>query len=216
MGEKARTRTQLASALVAGGLLVALAITLLVVRPAPVKAWATPPCAFLTGGGWIVHYGAHANFGIGGGCKQGSPTWGHLEYIDHGISLNVHGTSITAYLFVDQGTGVDPKTHQPTGTREICGTATTNLYGDVNFAVRAADLGEPGVNDQFDIRLTDMSGAPVYDTTTQCVPHFLGSFAPCAPGNGGGGNNQLHKPNPSNTGNFGGPCPADFGGGTIG
>jgi len=190
---------------------------LFVVKPVPVRAQVTPPCDFMTGGGWILHYGAQANFGVGGGCKQGLPTWGHLEYIDHGISLNVHGTSITAYIFIDQGTGVDPKTHQPTGTREICGTATTNLYGDVNFAVQAADLGEPGVNDQVDVRLTDpASGAPVYDTSTECFPHFLGSYVPCAPGNGGGGNIQLHKPNPSNTGNFGGSCPAAFGGGTIG
>ena len=217
MSEKARTTTKLASALVAGGFL-AVAMTLLVVRPAPVRAWATPPCDFLTGGGWIVHLGAHANFGIGGGCKQGSPTWGHLEYIDHGIGLNVHGTSITGYFFVDQGTGVDSKTHQPTGTRGICGTATTNLYGDVNFAVRAEDLGEPGVNDQFDIRLTNpISGAPLYDTTTECYYHYLGSSAPCAPGNGGGGNIQLHKPNPSTTGDFGGTCPAypPFEGGSI-
>lgn len=216
MSEKARTRTKFASALAVGGFLVAVAMTLLLVRPAPVKAWATPPCDFLTGGGWIVYFGARANFGVGGGCKNGSPTWGHLEYIDHGSGLNVHGTGVTAYIFIDQGTGVDPQTHQPTGTREICGTATTNMFGDVYYAVRAADMGEPGVNDQFDIRLTDSSGTNVfYDTTSQCI-HFLGSSAPCAPGDGGGGNIQLHKPNPSNTGNFGGPCPAAFSGGTIG
>ena len=194
---------------VACALLVAAAVMALLVRPVPVKAWATPPCDFLTGGGWIVHYGAKANFGVGGGCKNGSPTWGHLEYIDHGTGLNVHGTSITGYFFIDQGTGTDPKTHQPTGTRGICGTARTNQFGDVNFAVRAEDLGEPGINDQFDIRLTDATtGLPVYDTTTECFPHYLGSYAPCAPGNGGGGNIQLHKPNPSTSGNFGGSCPA--------
>src|SRR5206468_11544623 len=41
-------------------------------------------CDFLTGGGFIIHDGAQANFGVAGGCKHGSPTWGHLEYIDHG------------------------------------------------------------------------------------------------------------------------------------
>ncbi len=115
-------------------------------------------CDFLTGGGFIItnggntHPPAKANFGVGGGCKNGSPTWGHLEYIDHGNGLNVHWTSITAYLEVD----------------------TSSFY----------------------------------DTTTQCFPHFLGSTAPCAPGDGGGGNIQLHKPNPSTTGSFGGSCPA--------
>lgn len=209
MKTKERTIPRIVPGLVVSALLVAVAAALLFVRPTPVKAWATPPCDFLTGGGWIVHYGAKANLAIGGGCKHGSPTWGHLEYIDHGTGLNVHWTSITGYFFIDQGTGTDPQTHQPTGTRGICGTARTNLYGDVNFAVRAEDLGEPGVNDQFDIRLTDPNtGAPLYDTTTECFPHYLGSYAPCASGNGGGGNIQLHKPNPSTSGNFGGSCPA--------
>jgi hypothetical protein len=209
MNTKERTRFLTTVAFLTCALLVAAAVTAFLIQPAPVKAWATPPCDFLTGGGWIVHYGAKANFAIGGGCKHGSPTWGHLEYIDHGTGLNVHWTSITGYFFIDEGTGTDPKTHQPTGTRGICGTARTNLYGDVNFAVRAEDLGEPGVNDQFDIRLTDPNtGAAVYDTTSECFFHYLGSYAPCAPGNGGGGNIQLHKPNPSTTGNFGGSCPA--------
>jgi hypothetical protein len=208
MNKGVRARARLAYGLVAGGLLIAAGMAVLEVRPTAVNA-STPPCDFVTGGGWIVHYGAHANFGVGGGCKHGSPTWGHLEYIDHGTGLNVHWTSITGYLFIDDGTGVDPKTGQPTGTRNICGTATTNLYGDVNFAVRAKDAGEPGVNDQFDIRLTNpLTGLPVYDTATECSPHYLGSSAPCAPGGGGGGNIQLHKPNPSNTGDFGGSCPA--------
>jgi len=56
------------------------------------------PCDFLTGGGFIFHNGNQANFGVGGGCKDGTPTWGHLEYIDHGLGLNVHGTSITGYF----------------------------------------------------------------------------------------------------------------------
>src|SRR6266851_813577 len=167
-------------------------------------------CDFLTGGGFIFFNGNKANFGVGGGCKHGSPTWGHLEYIDHGTGLNVHWTSITEYQFIDDGTGTDPKTHQPTGTRKICGTARTNQFGDVNFAVRAKDAGEPGVNDQFDIRLTDSTGTVVYySTASECTWHYLGSYAPCsAPGSGGGGNIQLHKPNPSTSGSFGGSCPA--------
>jgi hypothetical protein len=206
MKQKRTTRLGIVSGILTTGLLLAAAA--LLVRPIPVKAWATPPCDFLTGGGWIVHNGAKANFGVGGGCKHGSPTWGHLEYQDHGTGLDAHWTAITAYEFVDEGTGTDPKTHQPTGTRLICGNATTNQFGDVYFALRAEDLGEPGVNDQFDIRMRSQSdGSIVYDTTTECFPHFLGSYAPCAAGNGGGGNIQLHKPNPSTSGSFGGSCP---------
>ena len=170
------------------------------------NAWV---CDFLTGGGFIIRdSGAKANFGVGGGCKHGSPTWGHLEYIDHGNGLNVHWTSITAYMEVDSST--DNK-GRPIGARLICGTARTNQpfpNDNVNFVVRASDQGEPGVKDQFDIRVRNQAGMIVYDTTTQCFPHFLGSTAPCAPGDGGGGNIQLHKPNPSTTGSFGGSCPA--------
>ena len=212
MNERAKRICRLASGLVVLALVVTSGILVVGTATAPpVKAWATlPPCDFLTGGGWIVFNGNKANFGVGGGCKHGSPTWGHLEYIDHGTGLNVHWTSITEYQFLDDGSnGTDPKTGQPIGTRKICGTARTNQFGDVNFAVRARDAGEPGVNDQFDIRLTDSTGTIVwYSTANECTWHYLGSYAPCAPGDGGGGNIQLHKPNPSTSGSFGGSCPA--------
>lgn len=167
------------------------------------------PCDFLTGGGYILttasgaHAEAKANFGVGGGCKHGSPTWGHLEYIDHGTGLNVHWTSITAYMLeADGDTSSDPKTGQPTGTRLICGTARTNQLGDVDFMVRARDRGEPGVDDEFDLRLA-RGGLIVYTTEVEPgAPNKLGGGA------GGGGNIQLHKPNPSTTGSFGGSCPA--------
>jgi hypothetical protein len=168
------------------------------------------PCDFLTGGGFIIttadgaHEAAKANFGIGGGCKHGSPTWGHLNYIDHATGLHVHWTSITAYLAEGDGTGdtrTDPKTKQPLGTRLICGTARTNQLGDVDFMVRASDEGEPGVNDEFDIRLSQ-GGRLVYSTDYFDGHHRLND------GNGGGGNIQLHKPNPSTFGEMGGSCPA--------
>jgi hypothetical protein len=174
-----------------------------------VKAHPTP-CDFLTGGGFInttgsgTHALAKANFGIGGGCKHGTPTWGHLQYIDHGNGLNVHWTSITAYLAEGDGVGdtsTDPKTGQPTGTRLVCGTARTNQLGDVDFMVRAKDAGEPGINDEFDIRLAQ-NGLVVYTTENDPGPHQLND------GNGGGGNIQLHKPNPSTAGDLGGDCPA--------
>ncbi len=177
------------------------ATLVLLLASASAFAW---ECDFLTGGGFIFHLGSKANFGVGGGCKHGSPTWGHLEYIDHGIGLNVHWTSITGYFEIDSSYDSSGRI---AGARQICGTARTNLFGDVDFIVQARDAGEPGVNDQFDIRLKK-AGVTVYDTTSQCFPHYLGSTAPCAPGDGGGGNIQLHKPNPSTTGDFGGSCPA--------
>jgi hypothetical protein len=169
------------------------------------------PCDFLTGGGWILttasgmHAEAKANFGVGGGCKHGEPTWGHLNYIDHANGLHVHWRTITAYMMEGEGdTSADPKTGQPTGTRLICGTARTNDpdLGDVDFMVRARDRGEPGVNDEFDLRLSKECFI-VYTTENEPeAPNKLGG------GEGGGGNIQLHKPNPSTTGEFGGDCPA--------
>jgi len=162
------------------------------------------PCDFLTGGGFVIRdSGANANFGVGGGCKHGLPTWGHLEYHDHGTGLNVHWTSITAYLAEGDGVGdtsTDPKTGQPIGTRLVCGTARTNQFGDVDFLVRAQDNGEPGVDDDFWIRLSQ-EGRIVYTTELD------GDTTLGGPGSGGG-NIQLHKPNPSTAGELGGDCPA--------
>ena len=78
-----------------------IAALLLVLSSGSAFAW---PCDFMTGGGFIIHNGAKANFGVGGGCKNGSPTWGHLEYIDHGTGLNVHWTRITGYFEEDKST----------------------------------------------------------------------------------------------------------------
>jgi len=190
-----------------------LAVVALVLAGVPAGAW-TIPCDFLTGGGFIITSGFNpthapdkANFSIGGSCKPGGDghgLWGHLEYIDHGSGLNAHWLTITAYINGGD-TGTDPKTGQPTGTRLICGTARTNTYGDVNWVAKAKDVGEPGDDDEFEIRMTQpVTGGPqhlVY--TTEFDPnHTLGGTG------SGGGNIQLHKPNPSITGDFGGPCPA--------
>ena len=194
------------------GALFALGIAVALVALTQRAVIAHPaPCDFLTGGGFIMttgsntHAVAKGTFAIGGGCKHGTPTWGHLEYHDHGNDLNAHWLTITAYLAEGDGVGdtsVDPKTRQPTGTRLVCGTARTNLYGDVDFMVRAHDHGEPGTEDQFDIRLKQ-NGVIVYTTENEPgTPHELND------GNGGGGNIQLHKPNPSTEGQLGGSCPA--------
>ena len=170
-------------------------VTLLLAAGGSASAWVR--CDFLTGGGFIVRdSGAKANFGIGGSCRPGGDghgLWGHLEYIDHGTGLNVHWLTITAY--VESGdTSSDPKTHQPTGTRIICGTARTNQFGDVDWAVTAKDVGEPGVDDEFVIQLSH-GFATVY-TTLFDSNHTLGGPGP------GGGNIQLHKENPSITESF--------------
>jgi hypothetical protein len=150
----------------------------------------SPSGDFVTGGGFIIipdpATGAHANFGVAGGCKNGS-LWGHLEYVDHGSGLalslptpfNVHWISITAYRFTDAT------------TREICGTARTNdsTRSTVGFHVTVQD-NDP---DTFRIRLFVGSPAPFYET-------FVNPLS--------GGNIKIHKPNPS-TPTDEGTCPDD-------
>jgi hypothetical protein len=118
------------------------------------------------------------------GCKHGG-FFGHVNFVDHdttGIFAGLHVSSdqITAY--------VDPF---PTSMyRDICGTADTNLFGQVYFRARTLDGGEPGIGvDRFAIELTGISPPFTGVHAVVLQTRFLA-----------GGNIQLHKPNPSTTG----------------
>lgn len=145
------------------------------------------PCDFITGGGWVLtDSGEQANFGSHGGCKNGA-FWGHVNFLDHNFTppFHVRSTSITGYM-------MDPAYPN---ARDICGTAVTNTDENVTFRVRMEDNGEPGGSDRFGIRLSNG-----YLLTAR----ELGPPGPT----GGGGNIQLHKPNPSTTGPD--PAPAEW------
>jgi len=116
---------------------------------------------FLTGGGFITGTpsGAKGNFGVAGGIKNGS-LWGHLNYIDHGTGMHVKHLTITSY----EATGANE--------RKITGTCKINNVEGFTFSVFAADNGEPGSNDTFNIFLSNGYSAGGYL---------------------GGGNIQLHK-----------------------
>jgi hypothetical protein len=142
------------------------------------------PCDFITGGGWVfADSGAKVNFGSHGGCKHGA-FWGHVNVVDHSFNPPGHlkSTRITGYL-------VDPENFP--NARDICGEGVINNSETVRFRVRMEDNGEPGGLDRFGLRLNN----GYHLSTRELGP----------PGrNGGGGNIQLHKPNPSTTG----PSPA--------
>jgi hypothetical protein len=126
-----------------------------------------PPCPamdFITGGGWIPGpSGAKATFAVAGGLKNGA-FWGHLNYIDHGSGgPRVKGTGVTAYSVVDAT------------TRHIEGTAEVNGQPGYTYKVDAADNGEPGRNDVFNLDVTSPTGSEYK-----------------AGGQLGGGNIQLH------------------------
>jgi hypothetical protein len=151
------------------------------------------PCDFTTSGGFVrTDGGKEANFGAHGGCKNGS-FWGHVNYVDHTTGYHVDSTAITGYLTPLQGSTI----------RDICGLATTNNPSDpqpVLFRIRLVDNGEPGVADQFGIRLS--TG---YAVTTRLLNG----------GMGGGGNVQLHAPNPSTVGPSPSPTEATMCGGVA-
>jgi len=148
--------------------------------------WVPAPCDFITGGGWVFNdQGDKVNFGAHGGCKNGS-FWGHVNVVDHSYNPPAHlkSTRITGYLF-------DPAFPN---ARDICGEGEVAVNGGrftMRFRVRMEDNGEPGGADRFGLRLSNG-----YVLTTR----ELGPPGPT----GGGGNIQLHKPNPSTTG----PTPA--------
>jgi hypothetical protein len=111
---------------------------------AEVKDW-------VTGGGFITGTpsGAHGNFGVAGGIKNGS-FWGHLNYIDHGTGMHVRHVTITGY----DATG-------PT-ERRITGTCTIDGQGGYTFSCFVADNGEPGTNDTFNLFLSSGYSAGGY------------------------------------------------------
>src|SRR5437899_4824916 len=174
--------------LVTGLLTGVLLVAMLVFKSTPAAAHMVPvPGDLTTGGGFVItNNGNHANFGLVAGCKHGG-FFGHVNFVDHDTTgtfagLHVSSDQITAY--------VDPF---PTSRyRDICGTADTNLFGQVYFRVRTLDVAEPGSGpngpDRFGIELTGIS------------PPFTGVHAVVVPTRFlMGGNMQLHKPSPPNS-----------------
>jgi hypothetical protein len=155
----------------------------LTVAPITAQAHFVPaPCDFITGGGYVFKdNGNMVNFGAHGGCKNGQ-FWGNFNVVDHENNFHMKAEQITGYLY-------DPA--HPEG-RDICGWASTNTSDHlVMFRIRMNDNGEPGKNDSFGIVLDDWqsAGERFYKVTVRKL----------ANGEGGGGNIQLHKSNPSTT-----------------
>src|SRR5881628_3263616 len=126
------------------------------------------PVDFMTGGGFIIVNGAHANFGFNAGYKPSKTTVsGQLTYIDHGTGMKAKATSIDRYYNPNGSTGT---------TRTFSGQAEVNGVSGFYFTVTVTDNGEPGKgNDYFSITLTG--------------PNFYYHQG----GTLGGGNIELHK-----------------------
>ncbi len=178
-------------------IVAALAAAGLIITNAPLRAQpplvVPAPCDFITGGGFVSRLGEKVNFGAHGGCKHGD-FWGQLNVVDHGEFMgkspyHVKSTEITAYLF-------NPAAPN---RRDICGSAKTNAGETVQFHVQMEDNSAAGTPDRFGIRLSNgyLARGSLDDVL------------------GGGGNIELHKPNPSTSGPTGGAVcevPAPFAG----
>lgn len=210
----------LATAVLAGGLFLALPSF----KATPVYAHIVPsPCDFTTGGGFILiapgtasneigltESGQKANFGLVGGCKNGG-FYGHVNYVDHNNGLHLSSDSITGYF--------NPCASGPGGcsppmadnARDICGTADVSINGSpvpggpFKFRVRTIDAEQqsfPPPKDKFGIKIADLFGGPGYLVPTRCLSDDTptGDVSSCHSINPGGGDIELHKHNPSNTG----------------
>jgi hypothetical protein len=129
------------------------------------KTWVLPGSGEgckVTGGGRIeTADGDKATFG---GNAKGSGPSGQEEYQDHGpaVDMNLHSIDILAVVCSDDGLSAS-----------IFGTATIDGAGSVDFRIDVTDPGEPGVNDTYQIRLSNG-----YDSGLQTLV---------------GGNIQIHK-----------------------
>jgi hypothetical protein len=108
----------------------------------------TPPSSTagckVTGGGRILAAdGDKATFG---GNAMGSGPSGVEEYQDHGpaMDINVHSINVLAVVCSADRTSAS-----------IFGTATVNGAGSYSFRIDVRDLGEPGRNDRYRIRLSN-------------------------------------------------------------
>ena len=109
------------------------------------KTWvlptSTPGCKVTYGGRITAANGDKATFG---GNAQVPPK-GQEEYQDHGpaAEMNVHSINVLAVTCSADGTQAS-----------IFGQATIDGSGTFNYRIDVEDLGEPGTNDTYRIRLS--------------------------------------------------------------
>ena len=100
----------------------------------------TPGCK-VTQGGWILtSVGDRANFG---GNAQVPPK-GHENYVDHGTGMHVSSIDVQSVVCSRDGT-----------IASIFGTATIDGAGSYVYRIDVVDLGEPGTNDRYRLRMSN-------------------------------------------------------------
>ena len=121
----------------------------------------------MTGGGTVLHNGVLANYGVSVKFLKNGQIQGNLRFIDHRPTGNVmlKSNALTSLAIVGD-------------TAVLLSKATLDGQGNYTFEAIVTDKGEPGIDDQFWLRVTGPNGALVPDM----------SFAPLTLT---GGNNQV-------------------------
>jgi len=129
---------------------------------------------FFTGGGWITGTpsGDKGNFGVSGGVNPGGHAMGHLEYVDHGTGMNVHGTN-TPICTATSAT-----------SREITGTANVSFPSGGKCTTGSYIV---------DVSDDDSSGTDTFAISVSgCGPAYTAG-EPAGSTNLGGGDIEIHK-----------------------
>jgi hypothetical protein len=111
------------------------------------KAWVVPTSTEgwkVTGGGRIV--AANGDKATFGGNAHGTGPSGQEEYQAHGPATTINVHSLTVLAVVCSADRM---------SASIFGTATVNGSGSYDFRIDVKDLGEPGRNDRYRIRLSN-------------------------------------------------------------
>ena len=133
---------------------------------ATVLAVYDPSLGFVAGGGHLIHNGFRATVGVNIKYLKNGNAQGSLLYIEHRPTGDVIVKSNAVGSMAIVG-----------GEAVPTGKAVVNNVGNYGFIARVIDNGEPGLTDQFGLRVTDPNGVIVVDLTFDPITLSGGNFS---------------------------------------
>jgi subtilisin family serine protease len=125
-----------------------------------------PSLGFVAGGARLIHNGFQATVGVNIKYLKNGNAQGSLLYIEHRPTGDVKVKSNAIGTMAIVGSEAIPT-----------GKATLNTIGNYGFIARILDNGEPGLTDQFGLRVTDPGGSIVLDLTFNPITVAGGNFS---------------------------------------
>src|ERR1051325_7140410 len=125
-----------------------------------------PAFPALEGGGQLIHNGFKATVGVNIKYLKNGNAQGSLLYIEHRPTGDVIVKSNAVGSMAIVGSEAVPT-----------GKAVVNNVGNYGFIARVIDNGEPGLTDQFGLRVTDPNGVIVVDLTFDPITLSGGNFS---------------------------------------